>query len=608
MEGTIVRLTVRNKLFAAFGAVLALLIIGEVVAITKMGSINGKGATVGQVDLPSIKILGEVATHQGEYRTAQMRSAAVTAPVDIDAAIGLMRTADSAVQKGFKDYAPLVSNDSDRTNWTEAQATWKAYVDGTADVGTLARAGNREGAAKAAVAAKSQFDAAGADLTKWTDFNSQLADHDVAAAASTYTSARTLMIILATLATLIGAVMALFIARGISRGVDDVLDRLSSLQDRCATELLAGLEAMAAGDLTVKVTPVTKPIDRISNDEIGQVAHAVNGIRERFVASIEAYNAMAEKLRAMIGSVAGSASSVSSASQQMASTSEEAGKAVGEIASAVGEVAQGAERQVRQVDSVNKSANEAASAAATSAKQAKEAAEVAEQARAAAREGVGSAEEATQAMRAVRDSSESVSGAIRDLASKSEEIGAIVATITGIAGQTNLLALNAAIEAARAGEQGRGFAVVAEEVRKLAEESQRAAQEIAKLIEQIQGETTRTVSVVENSTQQTEQGAVTVEQTREAFMRIGDAVEDVNSRIAQIAGAAEQISAETARMQGEIAEVASVAEQSSASAEQVSASTQQTSASTQEIAASAQELASTASDLEALVAQFKVAA
>ena len=67
---------------------------------------------------------------------------------------------------------------------------------------------------------------------------------------------------------------------------------------------------------------------------------------------------------------------------------------------------------------------------------------------------------------------------IGDLGARSEQIGGIVETITGIAEQTNLLALNAAIEAARAGEQGRGFAVVAEEVRKLAEESQRAAASI----------------------------------------------------------------------------------------------------------------------------------
>jgi methyl-accepting chemotaxis protein len=181
---------------------------------------------------------------------------------------------------------------------------------------------------------------------------------------------------------------------------------------------------------------------------------------------------------------------------------------------------------------------------------------------------------------------------VAELGNRSDQIGKIVGVINEIAEQTNLLALNAAIEAARAGEHGRGFAVVAGEVRNLAERTTKATKEIGSMIGSIQQETRAAVEAMVRGTQEVQQGVTAAEESGAKLQGIIEGADGAARMVAQIATAATEQASTTDEVNGNINEIARIANDFAAGA--------------QKSAKGSESLSRLAVDLDALVSRFKV--
>jgi methyl-accepting chemotaxis protein len=264
---------------------------------------------------------------------------------------------------------------------------------------------------------------------------------------------------------------------------------------------------------------------------------------------------MVENLRNMVQTTVDISSSIASSSNQLHASSSQ--------------IATGAEEVAAQASTVATASEEMSSTSADIARNCTMAAELSSKTMDSASNGATVVQESIRVMNVIADRVRQTSSAIEALGSRSEEIGEIVGTIEDIADQTNLLALNAAIEAARAGEQGRGFAVVADEVRALAERTTKATREIGGMIKSIQNETRVAVHTMEEGVHEVANGAESSQKSGQAIEEIINHINDISMQISQIATAAEQQTATTGEVTMNMHQTAQGAEESAVAAAQL---------------------------------------
>lgn len=378
------------------------------------------------------------------------------------------------------------------------------------------------------------------------------------------------------LAVLPGLIIAILISLLLANRIISPLLQLTIIFEEMAEK---------GGDLTQRTH-----INR--NDEIGKLSDSANKI-------LGTIQEIVLNIKKSVLEIRNEAKAINSSAEQSNSISQQ-------MVLAYTQVADGAEAQAASTEEVNRKASTINTHLRALDQSFRNLAEKALHSQKATDQGIDDVGNVTKQMYAMAKQIRETMNLVSHLEGNSQKIEELSVLIRQISEQTNLLALNAAIEAARAGEAGRGFAVVADEVKKLADQSQKSILDVNEALNQIKNDTKQLALEMENNSQLAETGETIARTINQSFEEISIsvmAIADIIKQAKQVVTVSNELGLQISQ---EAEKISEVAQNNAAFIEEVTASAQEQAGSTDVVAAKAAEIDKTANELEKMVELFKI--